>query len=218
MLPMLLRAPEIPREDIETLKTKIFTPDLLNNTLFDFSSFLTTVRGTPTGDKTMTEVLEEARAKVAAVPGLADRVRILVLPDYQTRSPTASMEKYSGLKFDPVFFLISKEALPQKSTAFEYVGGALSWIGAFVTIFIYATDVNSLNSDFLAKALAGDASVVGRVLPLVGGILALQLVHDMGHFLTSRFHGVSMSLPVQLPSLQIGIYGSATRFLGFPKN
>ena len=47
----------------------------------------------------------------------------------------------------------------------------------------------------------------------------LQLVHDAGHYLAARLHQVQLSFPpVLLPSLQIGIFGSVTRFLSFPKS
>ena len=47
LLPLMLRAPETSAQDVETLKNKVFTPDLLNNTIIDYATFITTFRGKP---------------------------------------------------------------------------------------------------------------------------------------------------------------------------
>ena len=47
LLPLMLRAPETTAQDVETLKSKVFTPDLLNNTIIDYATFITTFRGKP---------------------------------------------------------------------------------------------------------------------------------------------------------------------------
>lgn len=216
MLPLLLRGSEISSADLETLKAKVFTADLLNNTVVDFSTFLATFRGTPS--LSVAEVLKVARERIEAEPGLSDRVRLMALPDYQTMNPLAKPEKYSGSKFDPIFTVIARDAKPQGNSAFEYIGGTVVLLASLVTVFIYAVDTNSLNADFLAKAVAGDTSVVGRVLPIVGGVFALQLLHDLGHFIAAKIHDLKLGLPLPLPSLQIGIFGSATRFLDYPKD
>jgi hypothetical protein len=48
MLPLILSAPEISQLDFNLLKETVFTPDVLNGTLVDYSTFLGTFRGTPT--------------------------------------------------------------------------------------------------------------------------------------------------------------------------
>ena len=47
LLPLMLRAPETTAQDVEVLKSKVFTPDLLNNTIIDYATFITTFRGKP---------------------------------------------------------------------------------------------------------------------------------------------------------------------------
>lgn len=216
MLPLLLRGSELSPTDLETLKSNVFTNDLLNNTIVDYSTFLATFRGTPL--MSVADVLRVANERIGAEPGLMDRVRLLALPDYQTMNPIARSEKYSGSKLDPIFTIIARDAKPQPNSVFEYIGGTVVLIASFVTVFLYAVDTNSLNADFLAKAAVADTSIIDRVLPIVGGVFALQLLHDLGHFIGAKIHSLELGLPLPLPSLQIGIFGSATRFLNYPKD
>jgi len=218
MLPLLLRAPEVTALDVELLRTQVFTPDLLNNTVFDHSTYLATFRGNPAPGLTTEQVLAAVKKRTAEVPGLDDRVQILVLPDYQSRSPTPSLEKYSGAKFDPVFTVVSKEVGPTKPHAFLAVATVMSTLTTLVTSFVYSTDLYSLNDDFLAKLTSGDGSVLSRSVSLAVAVLGLQLVHELGHFVAARVHGTKLSLPIILPSLQIGISGSVMVFTNFLKN
>ena len=47
LLPLMIRSPEISAADLEILKEKIFTPDLLGDVIVDYSSLLATFRGKP---------------------------------------------------------------------------------------------------------------------------------------------------------------------------
>lgn len=40
MLPLILRSPEISKQDFNLLKETVFTQDILNNSLVDYSTFL----------------------------------------------------------------------------------------------------------------------------------------------------------------------------------
>jgi len=218
MLPAILRGPEVSTADVDLIRDEVFQ-DLLNNTLTDYSTFLATFRGVPVGGRSVEEVVEEARKRIEGTPGLRERVRLMVLPDYNTQRVEANIEKYSGLKFDPVFTILSSSALPSPDGGiFRFLSLFLSLLGTLVTVFIYSTDIYSLNADFLSRATAGDTSVLDRIIPVVGYILALQIVHDIGHVIAAKIHDVKLGFPVLLPSLQIGIYGSVTRLLSYPKD
>lgn len=47
LLPLMVRSPEISTEDLAILKEKIFTKDLLDDIVVDYSSLLATFRGKP---------------------------------------------------------------------------------------------------------------------------------------------------------------------------
>lgn len=229
MMPMLLRSKEIGEQDLEILKKTVFD-DLLNDTVVEESVFLVTFRGTPA--VSTADTFKTVARRISLVPGMRDRLRVFVLPDYNVggggeqermelfmrgrkyEEPYTELESYSGEKFSPIFVVCSKDVKPKDGL----LAKVLVTIGSLVTAFLYATDVNSMNSDFVTRALAGDDSVLGQVFPIVGGVLLLQFIHDLGHYLVALANGTKLSFPsYPIPSLQIGVFGSVTRFLDFPK-
>lgn len=46
----------------------------------------------------------------------------------------------------------------------------------------------------------------------------MQAVHDIGHAIAAKIHDVKLSLPLAVPSVQLGLFGTVTRFLTFPKS
>eukprot|EP00600_Ochromonadales_sp_CCMP1393_P002274 CAMPEP_0174977378 /NCGR_PEP_ID=MMETSP0004_2-20121128/13572_1 /TAXON_ID=420556 /ORGANISM="Ochromonas sp., Strain CCMP1393" /LENGTH=798 /DNA_ID=CAMNT_0016228547 /DNA_START=56 /DNA_END=2452 /DNA_ORIENTATION=+ len=219
MIPLLLSSSEVSPQDLEAVRQNVFTEDILNNTAVDGSAYLTTFRGQPT--VSAHETFRQANERIAALPNnVADRVRLFILPEYRIlpNSLNVEMEKYSGVKYEPIFALTSKDAEPKQPGTGETVFRVVTLLLSAITAFVYATDVNSLNAEFVQRALSGDDSVVGRVLPIAGGLLGVQIVHDLGHYLMALFYQTRLSFPsLYWPSLQIGIYGSVTRFLSFPK-
>lgn len=218
LIPMILRSPAISKDDLEVFKQAVFSDDILSNVIVDYSTYLATFRGKP--NVSVEETYQKALKRVDLVPGLKDRVRLMVLPEYQfLQNPeNEKVEKYSGTKFEPVFTLLPAQAEPEKTGPLGYAFSLATAILGLVATFIFATDMNSLNTGFMDRALAGDASVVDQVLPIVGGVLGLQFLHDLGHIVSSAVHKVKLNYPPYLiPSLQIGIFGSITNFLSFPK-
>ncbi|MEO1432595.1 MAG: site-2 protease family protein [Cyanobacteria bacterium J06632_19] len=49
-------------------------------------------------------------------------------------------------------------------------------------------------------------------LPITLGFFTVLLAHEVGHWVVARRHGVKLSLPYLLPSVQIGSFGAITRF------
>lgn len=218
MLPLMLRSPELSDQDVAVLRQAVFSKDILDKCISDHSVFLATFRGNPT--VSALDTFQNAQSRIDLIPGMAERVRLFVLPEY-TLSATANAnntmtEKYTGTKFEPVFVVLSRQAEP-KLAGIEYPAVLLALLGSLATSFIYATDVNSLNAGFVEKALAGDETVVGRVFSIIVGLFTLQIAHEAGHFAAATVHKVKLGAPFILPSLQIGIFGAVTRFLSFPK-
>ncbi|KAJ1438569.1 hypothetical protein B484DRAFT_392215 [Ochromonadaceae sp. CCMP2298] len=218
MIPLLLSTKEIDQNDLDIVKNLVFTSDILNNTVVDGSAYLTAIRGKPI--ISVADTFNQASERIAALPGgVSDRVRLFLLPEYRLMpdAPITAIEKYSGSQYEPIFVLVSKDAVP-KSAGIDSVGNLLALVATAATCFVYATDVNSLNADFMTRALAGDVSTVDAVLPIFGGLLAVQIAHDVGHYLMGLRYQTKLSFPsTYWPSLQIGLFGSVTRFLSFPK-
>jgi membrane-associated protease RseP (regulator of RpoE activity) len=51
-----------------------------------------------------------------------------------------------------------------------------------------------------------------EVLPLGLGIVAILLVHELGHWLMAKQYQVRLSLPYFIPTMQLGSFGALTRF------
>ena len=94
MLPFILRSPEVSKLDFELLRDTVFTPDVLNGTLADYSTFLGTFRGKPTVSVEATYATVMKRIRL--IPGLDDRIRIFILPE-----PIFSKDRRPG-PFTPV--------------------------------------------------------------------------------------------------------------------
>ena len=174
---------------------------------------------------------------MAAVPGMTDRLRLFMLPEYRTQGTelkNEQLEKFSGSQFEPVYTVLSRQAEPRPLGNTQLVFGFTTLLASLVTCFMYATDVNSLNPLFLEKAMTAASGsvdgaavsveallagreVVGRLLPVAFGLLGLQAVHDFGHYIAAKNHDTKLSLPYLIPSLQIGLFGTVTNFLTFPK-
>ena len=136
----------------------------------------------------------------------------------EAQAKRAMIEKYSGAQFEPVFTILSKEATVKQPDGVELGFKLVNAVFTFGTVFVYTVDQFSLNNDFAQRALGGDEQVVSLVLPVVGGVIALQAVHDIGHAIAAKIHDVKLSLPLAVPSVQLGLFGTVTRFLTFPKS
>jgi hypothetical protein len=148
------------REDVAVLKDAVFTEDILKAPVMDFSSLLVTFRGTPTASAT--ETMRQAQRRLSLVPGMSDRLRILCLPEYRldNGAPTTLgapiinttellVEKFSGIKYEPVYVVVPTEAVPKSQGSGEYALGFATFVATIITSFLYSTDVLSLNTDFL---------------------------------------------------------------------
>jgi hypothetical protein len=137
LLPFMLRSPEITAADLETLKTRVFN-GLLNGTIVDYATFLTTFRGKALAD--IPDTIATINDRIQSEGSLSERVRLLVLPEYRVVSPENSVtDKYSGNVFEPVFTVISKEAGPRGVQPPELGFALFTAIAGFVATFVYAT-------------------------------------------------------------------------------
>lgn len=146
--------------DYEILKEAVFSPDLFNISSIDNSQYLITIRGKPSSNirpaPTYGSLYKEINRRIESIPGLSDRLRVMILPEYQNPNPNNEMlEKYSGSKFEPTIIVLNKAALPKPNGWLEGTIIVASVIATLVTSLIYATDVNTLNPAFLQEALSG---------------------------------------------------------------
>lgn len=223
-LPLMFSAPEISVEDTEILRSKVFTEDILSDIKMDSNTFLVTFRGS-TKSGSIHSCYTEARRRMTAL-GLDARVKLYLLPEYRLAGPQAPVqgevkapmrEPLSGSAFEPTFIVLSAKATERQTRVPSVVLAAFSAVVSFVTTLLFSTELFTLNNKFLDRLLAQDETVLSNILPVVGGVLGVQLLHDLAHYATAAAYKVKLSIPYVIPSLNIGIFGSIVNFLESPK-
>jgi len=94
---------------------------------------------------------------------------------------------------------------------------AISAFASLFGTFLYGVSCYALNPTFFS-AMVNDKDLVQliSVLPISFGIIALQAVHELAHFISAKKSNISIGLPVPLPSFEIGTFGSITPLRSFP--
>ena len=151
LLPLILRGSEISKEDIELIKSTIFTNDLVNNAQVDTSTYIVTLRGKAKDNMSLTDTVNEINRRIELVPNLKDRIKLFLLPEYRIQDEkNMILEKYnSGSKYEPVFTILSSSVKPAKSDVAANIFSVATFLISIVSSFVYATDVNSLNKNFM---------------------------------------------------------------------
>jgi len=61
-----------------------------------------------------------------------------------------------------------------------------------------------------------DITAVPLCFPIFFGVLAVSALHELGHFVVAKRYDVKLGLPVPIPSVQVGGFGSITPLRSFP--
>lgn len=85
---------------------------------------------------------------------------------------------------------------------------------AFAAILAIATVGTSLETAglLLNFDLFGAPARLGEALPIGLGIFAVLIAHEIGHWIIARRYQVRLSWPFFLPAIQIGSFGTITKF------
>lgn len=122
----------------------------------------------------------------------------------------------------PVIIAVSKEVTPEKESDRGLGIKALAAFSTFTTILTslgYALSSFALNPGFFnAIVNENDVSLVPICLPIFFGVLAMSVLHEVGHYVAAQKYGIKLGWPVPLPSFQVGSFGCITPFRSFPSN
>jgi membrane-associated protease RseP (regulator of RpoE activity) len=128
---------------------------------------------------------------------------------------TISLEERLGDKYrlflvenqdgKPVVIVLPSSNDPRPSTVSQKIFAGILFIATIATCLEAA-------GLLLRFDLFENPSRFAETLPIGGGILAILLIHDLGHWLVARRHQIRLSLPFFLPAVQIGSFGAITRF------
>ncbi|HEY9850576.1 MAG TPA: site-2 protease family protein [Leptolyngbyaceae cyanobacterium] len=84
----------------------------------------------------------------------------------------------------------------------------------FAVILLLATIATTLETAGILQSFDfyNNLSRFTEVFPLGAGILAILIVHEIGHWWLARRHQIRLSWPYFIPTWQIGSFGAITRF------
>uniref|UniRef100_A0A7S4JVC5 Peptidase M50 domain-containing protein n=1 Tax=Odontella aurita TaxID=265563 RepID=A0A7S4JVC5_9STRA len=167
------------------------------------------------------EVFAEVQSRLVD-SGLSERVQLFLLEDPEWRPGDANDEtsgEYSGPP--PALVALSKNVRPEQAAergrGVKFLSG-LSVAATMLATYAYVVSSYALNPTFFdAIVRENDAFVLTSTIPSFLGVLALQGAHELGHAAVARAKNVTLGLPVPLPSLQIGTFGSITPIRSFPE-
>ncbi|KAL3764802.1 hypothetical protein ACHAWU_006219 [Discostella pseudostelligera] len=120
----------------------------------------------------------------------------------------------------PVIIALAKSIVPEQETERGLANKSLAVVSMLLTAFTtiaYSLSSYALNPTFFNSIVNdSDATAISSCLPIFVGVLAVLVLHEAGHIVGAKKHGVKLGLPVPLPSLQVGTFGSITPLRSFP--
>jgi hypothetical protein len=174
---------------------------------------------------------EDLLERVENHPNLSKKIQLFLVEDFEWRGLDMGNSMHYGSSDigrrlaiedgpDPVIIALAKEVVPEQESERSLSAKFLASFSTLATIFTtlaYAVSSFALNASFFnAVVKENDGSLFPLCLPVFFGVLAVSLVHEVGHVIAAKKHGVRLGLPVPLPSLQVGSFASITPFRSFP--
>ncbi len=176
---------------------------------------------------------EDLLERVKNHPNLSKKIQLFLVEDFEWRG----LDMGNSMRYGPsdigrrmaiedgpapVIIALAKEVIPEQESERSLPTKFLASFSALATIFTtlaYAVSSFALNASFFnAVVKENDMSLFPLCLPVFFGVLAVSLVHEVGHIIAAKKHGVRLGLPVPLPSLQVGSFASITPFRSFPSS
>lgn len=170
--------------------------------------------------KSSEEVFKDVEKRLQAIDGLKDRVQLFLFenPRPQMQDMGGGMMLGDDENPEVMFMAVSTRVKPLPLGGGQVTLSLLSLGATAVNCLIYSIlsfytpqdIVNKLGEDPLAR--------LGDAWPIALGILGIQIAHDVAHTVVAKSKGIKLGVPIYIPSLQIGTFGSVLRFVSFPKS
>lgn len=204
--------PRISEDDIEIIKEKVLSMKVFYVTDVDRSPFDERIlfRGNLRTDASAAlDILEEGLVR----EGLTERVRLFILMDPKSDEQDGEEEER------PVVVALPAAALPNQTTGPSAVLTVTAALFSIFTSLSYGIGLFGLNPAFL-QALTSDTLETQQVLytlPISMGALGIAFAHEISHRVAAAVHGVKLGLPILLPSIQVGTFGTITPLQSYPR-
>jgi hypothetical protein len=150
--------------------------------------------------------------------GLADRVQLFLWKDPEWKRPS-----YAEPEPKPIILAVPAAVKPQETPKKQGLSSNLlqgfAAFTSFLTTFVFGVSAFALNPKFFdAIVNQRDLAPLKSCLPIILGVIAIQVIHESAHRFTSRRHQIKVGWPVPLPSPQLGLFGCITPLWSFPPN
>jgi membrane-associated protease RseP (regulator of RpoE activity) len=105
-----------------------------------------------------------------------------------------------------------EKSVPPEVTSRELWRSRALFVLTFISVFwVYG-------AQWMGGSPFSDAEVAVESLKFAGGLMAILLAHEMGHYLVARMHGFALSLPYFIPfPAAFGTFGAIIRLRSLPK-
>jgi len=183
-------------------------------------------------EKTITTVFAEIQDRLQNHTELKDEIKLFLVEDNEWRPPYETAGNY-GTTFNgwddsdekeppPVIIAMAKSVVAEQEEERDIRTKSLAVFSTILTLFTtgaYALSGYALNPTvFNAIVNENDLSAIpSSCLPIFAGVVAISVLHELGHVIAAKKHNVKLGVPVPLPSLQLGTFGSITPLGSFPK-
>lgn len=151
--------------------------------------------------------------------GFSKRLQLFLLPDPEWQPTRDKRETHPK----PVFLVLPKDIVPdESSTRQSFIAilfKQLTAVCALGSVLYCSLENYALNPKvFDAIVKYQDISIVRACFPIFSGVLVIQLLHELAHFVVAKKRGIKIGLPLPIPSMTFGTYGCITPLRSFPPN
>ena len=193
-------------ESIEAAKRKEAALQKVNNTLPQFSI------SSMENDRISSSAFQAIQSRFAK-SGLDGRLQLFLLQD-----PEEGRNEQGELP--PAVLAVPSSIRPIRGTEYRISTKILMTLATIYTTINFAISSYALNTgSFFESLTTGKSiSVVKPCLSLLGGgIASLFVIYETARYAMAKRRGISLGLPIPIPSLRFGTLGSRIQLRSFPK-
>jgi Zn-dependent protease len=153
--------------------------------------------------------------------GLSQRMQLFLLEDPEWKPDKDIRTRERGPK--PIILALPTGVVPkvpeiEQSLASVIIKQSVVALSLLTTLS-YSVSCYALNpSLFDAVVNKQDVRAFVACLPIFVGIIAVQIIHELAHWLVARSRGMKIGWPLLLPSTTLGLFGAITPLRSYPPN
>lgn len=172
-------------------------------------------------DNVTASLFSELNRKMEAY-GLTSRVNLFLLNDPRQSiwaDLLSGQNKSLSCLPRPVILAVPKTIKPGARPR-NYLVGALRQVLItlpIISLFHFSVKSYALNPSFFHGIVRmQESKVLFKCIPIMLGVMAIQAIHEIAHYVVARRKGIRLALPFPIPSFELGTFGCITGLKSFP--